>query len=291
MTMDQALAFAILGGTIVLFIHGRLPYDLIALLSLLAAVLTGVVPADRAFSGFSDDVVIIVAGALVVSASVARSGAVEAVLRPLLARMQTGPAVQVPLLAFVVMVLSAVTKNVGALAILMPAAIQLGRRTGTPVSVLLMPMAFAALLGGLVTLVGTSPNIIVSRLRQEIEGEPFSMFDFAPVGLCIAAAGLIVLAFGWRLLPGGQRAGTAKDATFTIEHYTTEARIPAESKLAGQTLAQLEALGEGAVRVGAVIRDRDERLPLKPGLALAAGDRVLLEGARGCAGDNRQMAF
>jgi len=278
MTMDQALAFAILGGTIVLFIHGRLPYDLIALLSLLAAVLTGVVPADRAFSGFSDDVVIIVAGALVVSASVARSGAVEAVLRPLLARMQTGPAVQVPLLAFVVMVLSAVTKNVGALAILMPAAIQLGRRTGTPVSVLLMPMAFAALLGGLVTLVGTSPNIIVSRLRQEIEGEPFSMFDFAPVGLCIAAAGLIVLAFGWRLLPGGQRAGTAKDATFTIEQYTTEARIPAESKLAGQTLAQLEALGEGAVRVGAVIRDRDERLPLKPGLALAAGDRVLLEG-------------
>lgn len=132
MTMDQALAFAILGGTIVLFIHGRLPYDLIALLSLLAAVLIGVVPADRAFSGFSDDVVIIVAGALVVSASVARSGAVEAVLRPLLARMQTGPAVQVPLLAFVVMVLSAVTKNVGALAILMPAAIQLGRRTEPP---------------------------------------------------------------------------------------------------------------------------------------------------------------
>ncbi|MBU8539619.1 SLC13 family permease [Falsiroseomonas tokyonensis] len=278
MTPDQAIAFVILGGTIALFIHGRLPYDLVALLSLFAAVMTGVVPAEKAFSGFSDDVVIIVAGALLVSAAVARSGAVEAAMRPLLPWMQGGPAVQVPILAAVVMVLSAVTKNVGALAIMMPVAFQLAKRTGTPASALLMPMAFAALLGGLVTLVGTSPNIIVSRLRQEITGTPFGMFDFAPVGLCIALAGLVVLALGWRLLPRGQKGGGSKDAAFTIDQYTTEARLPKDSPHAGKTVAALEALGEGAVRIAVIIRAEAHRLAPVPGRVLQAEDRLLLEG-------------
>ena len=278
MTPDQAAAFAILGGAIALFIHGRLPYDLVALLALLAAVAVGVVPVDRAFSGFSDDVVVIVAAALLVSAAVSRSGAVEAAMRPLLPHLRGGPAIQVPVLAAVALVLSAVTKNVGALAILMPVAFQLARRTGTSPSALLMPMAFASLIGGLVTLVGTSPNIIVSRLREEMQGEPFAMFDFAPVGLMIAAAGLVVLALGWRLLPGGQRPSTGKDAAFTIEHYTTEARLPAEGAPIGRTIAELEALGEGEVKVTALIRNRTQRLPVEPGYQLAAEDRLLLEG-------------
>jgi di/tricarboxylate transporter len=275
-TLDQAIAFAILGCTIAAFIHGRLPYDLVALLSLFAAVISGVVPAEKAFSGFSDDVVIIVAGALLVSGAVARSGAVEAAMRPLLPHLRRGPAVQVPILAAVVMVLSAVTKNVGALAILMPVAFQLARRTGTSPSALLMPMAFAALLGGLVTLVGTSPNIIVSRLREEMQGEPFGLLDFAPVGGCIALAGLVVLGLGWRLLPGGQRGG-GKDAAFTLSHYTTEARLPAEGSPVGQTVAELAALGEGEVRVTALIRDGERRMP-RDATLLQAGDRVLLEG-------------
>jgi di/tricarboxylate transporter len=164
-TPDQATAFGILGATILLFVWGRLPYDLVALLALLAAVLAGVVPAERAFAGFGDDVVVIVAAALLVSAAVSRSGVVEAAMRPLLPHLGRA-AVQVPVLAGAVMALSAVTKNVGALAIFIPVAFQLARRTGTPPSALLMPMAFASLLGGLVTLVGTSPNIIVSRVRS-----------------------------------------------------------------------------------------------------------------------------
>lgn len=277
MTPDQAIAFAILGGTILLFIHGRLPYDLVALLSLGAAVGFGVVPAEKAFSGFSDDVVVIVAAALLVSAAVSRSGAVEAAMRPLLPHLQRGVGTQVTVLAAVVMVLSAVTKNVGALAILMPVAFQLARRTGTPPSALLMPMAFAALLGGLVTLVGTSPNIIVSRLREEMQGEPFGMFDFAPVGGCIAIAGLVVLALGWRLLPGG-RSGGSKDAAFTIDHYTTEARLPAGGDMVGQTVAALEKLGEGDVRVSALIRQNRQRLAARPDTVLEAEDRLLLQG-------------
>ena len=277
MTLDQALAFGILGVTILLFLWGRLPYDLVALLSLLAGLVTGVVPIKDAFNGFSDDIVIIVGSALLVSAAIGRSGVVEAALRPVLPHLPRA-SVQVPVLAGIVMVLSAVTKNVGALAIMMPAAMQVARRTGTSPSCLLMPMAFASLVGGLVTLVGTSPNIIVSRVRGEMTGEPFGMFDFAPVGLCIAAASLAVLAIAYRLLPGGRKGQAGMEAAFSIAHYTTEAEIPEESELAGQKVSELIALAEGEVTITGVIRDRVRRHHPAPDLVLQAGDAVMLEG-------------
>src|ERR1700761_2242193 len=200
MRPDQALAFAILGGAVVLFASGRLRYDIVALGALLVAVLTHVVPADKAFSGFTSDVVVIIASALVVSTAIARSGAVELVLRPLLGTLKTART-QVPVLAGVTGLLSMATKNVGALAIVMPAALQLARKTGSSPSSLLMPMSFMSLLGGLVTLVGTSTNIIVSHVRQETIGKPFQMFDFAPVGLVLTAIALVFVSFAWRLLP------------------------------------------------------------------------------------------
>nr|WP_245624458.1 SLC13 family permease [Belnapia moabensis] len=165
MTLDQALAFDILGVTVGLFAWGRLPYDLVAMLALLAGLATGIVPAEATFTSFSDDIVIIVASALLVSAAVARSGAVECLMRPLLPHL-TSVRTQVPALVAAVMAASVVTKNIGALAIFMPVALQLARRTGSSPSSLLMPMAFASLLGGLMTLIGTSPNIMVSRVRE-----------------------------------------------------------------------------------------------------------------------------
>src|SRR3712207_3069893 len=122
---------------------------------------------------------------------------------------------------------------------LMPAAFQIARRSNTSPSCLLMPMAFGSLLGGIVTLVGTSPNIIVSRVRAEMTGEPFGMFDFTPVGLGIAVAGVAFLAFGYRLIPGGRRAAASLDEALDIKDYVTEARVPAESELVGQTVADL----------------------------------------------------
>ncbi|MDT8262146.1 SLC13 family permease, partial [Roseomonas sp. DSM 102946] len=251
MTLDQALAFGLLAATIGLFLWGRLPYDLVALGALLAGVVLGVVPAASAFSGFSDDVVVIVGAALVISHAVARSGAVETLMRPLTPYLR-GTAVQVPVLVGVTMLLSMVTKNVGALAILMPVALQLARRTGTPASALLMPMSFASLLGGIVTLVGTSPNIIVARVRQELTGQPFGLFDYTPVGLGIALVGFVFLSLGWRLLPTGRRGTPSLEAAFNIENYTAEARLPAGSPLAGKTVAALEALGDGEARVAVV---------------------------------------
>jgi di/tricarboxylate transporter len=276
MTLDQGLAFGILGVTVGLFLWGRIAYDLVAMMALLAGVLVGIIPVDRAFSGFADDVVVIVAAALLVSAAVARSGAVETLMRPVLPYLTT-TARQVPALAGAVMVASVFTKNIGALAIFMPVALQLTRRTGTSPSALLMPMAFASLIGGLITLTGTSPNIIVARVRAEVTGQPFGMFDFTPVGLGIALAGIVFLAVGWRLLPRGRR-GTAAGAELAIEDYVAEARVPEGSVSTGRSIAELEGLGEGRISVATVIRERFRRFLPTPGWQIQAGDVLLLEG-------------
>ena len=224
MTLAQGLAFAIVGGAVVFFAWGRFRYDAVALIALLAGVAVGVVPVKRAFSGFTSDVVVIIACALVISAAIARSGVIEQWLQPLLSRLKT-PATQVPALAGATGLLSMTTKNVGALAILMPVAIRLARATGTSRSSLLMPMSFMSLLGGLVTLVGTSTNIIVSQVREDTLGKPFQMFDFAPVGLILTALGLVFVSFGWRLLPR-DRQGVAAMGEAVTAPYATEAKLP-----------------------------------------------------------------
>lgn len=277
MTLPQAFAFAILLGMMALFIWGRLRYDLVALLALSASIVTGIVPYKEAFSGFSDDIIIIIASALLLSAAVARSGVVETVLRFVGPHLTTTSR-QVVALSGAVAVISAFVKNIGALAMLMPVAFQVARRTGTSPSSLLMPMAFGSLIGGIVTLVGTSPNVIVSRVREEIVGEPFRMFDFTPVGAGIAIAGLIFLGFGWRLLPQGRKGAASLDAAFNIAGYTVEALLPADSPYIGKTVGELEALGEGDVTVGTIIRERFRRYTPTVRWTLQENDTLLLHG-------------
>jgi di/tricarboxylate transporter len=277
MTQPQIFVFVILAATMGLFVWGRLRYDVVALLSLLASVAVGVVPYDKAFSGFSDDIVVIVASALLVSAAVERSGLIDTLVRPLAPRL-THTGAQVTLLAGTVATLSAFVKNIGALAMLMPLAFQLARRNKTPVGYLLMPMAFAALLGGTITLIGTSPNIVVSRVRQELVGTPFSMFDFAPVGLCLTLVGVIFLAFGWRLLPAHRKGAASIDEAFNLEGYTTEVTIPEDSSVAGKTVAELAKLSEDEVEVLVVLRARDSLHQPPPGTKLRAGYGLILQG-------------
>jgi di/tricarboxylate transporter len=277
MTLQQATAFGILAAMMGLFAWGRLRYDLVAVLALLASVLSGIVPYDKAFSGFSDDIIFIVASALIISAAVARSGIVERAIRPISPYL-TGVGIQVMALAGTVTVLSAFLKNIGALAMMMPVAFQIARRNGTSPSMLLMPMSFGALLGGIVTLVGTSPNIIVSRVRQELTGEPFGMFDFTPVGLGIAALGLAFLTFGWRLLPQHRKGAASMDAAFNLEGYTTEVMVPDDSPLVGKTVADLRALAEDEVEVLMILRKRSRRYGPPASATLRPDDTLLLEG-------------
>jgi di/tricarboxylate transporter len=256
MTLPQLLSFAIIAATMALFVWGRLRYDLVALISLLAAIATGIVPPDKAFAGFSDDIVIIVACALLVSAAVGRSGVIEDALARI-APYLTTRTIQVAVLVGTVTALSAFVKNIGALAMLMPVAFSLARKTnGTP-SIYLMPMAFGSLLGGIVT--------------------PFGMFDFTPVGIGLAVAGVVFLSLAWRLLPRDRKAASGMDAAFTREGYTTEASVPEKSPVVGKTVGEIEAMAEG-VEVFMLVRGRSRRLTPSDGTKVQASDILLIEG-------------
>lgn len=276
MTYAQGLSFALLLGAIAMFVWGRFRYDLVALVVLVIAMATGDVPVKQAFTGFTSDVVIIVGSALVVSAAIARSGVIEWAVGPWLERLRTAR-VQVPVLAGTTALLSMLTKNVGALAILMPVALRMSRKTGTSPSSLLMPMAFMSLLGGLVTLVGTSTNIIVSQIRQQELGRPFALFDFAPVGLVLTGLGLLTVSVAWRLLPAKRQGAAGLDAASAQTRYATEARITTELAQSGVTIAGLR-LSDDGVTLRRLIGPDGAARPALPDAALQADSCLVLEG-------------
>jgi len=278
LTFQQGLSFAVLAGVMALFIWGRWRYDLVAVAGLLAGVLVGVVPVESAFTGFSNDIVIIVGSALVVSAAVARSGVVERAVQAISPHVTQFRSQLVVLIAAVAL-MSAFVKNIGALAIMMPIAFQMARKSGTSISCYLMPMAFASLLGGLMTLVGTSPNVIVSGIREELTGQPFSMFDYTPVGAALALAGVAFLAFGYRLLPTGQKPAVAMGEALDVQAYVTEARVPEGSAAIGKTIASLGGSAGDEVTVASLLRDGRRDLNAHSNTELREGDIVMLEGA------------
>jgi len=276
LTAPQALSFAIIGGAILAFAWGRFRYDLIALVALFVGVLTHDVPIKAAFTGFTSDVVVIIACALIVSAAIQQSGVIEWVLRPLLGRLKSTQ-MQVPVLAGATAVLSTLTKNVGALAILMPVALRVTRNSESSPSSLLMPMSFMSLLGGLVTLVGTSTNIIVSQVREETFGNPFQMYDFAPVGLVLTLLGLIFVSFGWRLLPRDRKGQAGLNEATAEAAYSTEARVPDQLPDNIKTVADLD-LGKDNVHVRALVSQQGERHTILPDATLTPGMSLVLEG-------------
>lgn len=206
---EYLLVFATLLAAQALFVAGRPRYDLTAMLALLALTLVGVVPPAEAFQGFGHPAVVTVAAVLVASRGLQNAGVVDFVAKGLV-RAGPGVTAQVLALCTLVALASAFMNNVGALALLLPVALRVARKTGTQTSALLMPLAFASLLGGLVTLIGTPPNIIIASVRAQHSGTPFRMFDFAPVGGAVALAGILFTALvGWRLLPRRNGRATA----------------------------------------------------------------------------------
>ncbi|MDI7860428.1 SLC13 family permease [Rhizobiaceae bacterium n13] len=276
MTTQQALAFGVIALMMAVFIWDRFRYDVVACCALILAVALGVVPFDRAFSGFSDDIVIIVGSALVVSAGVARSGIVDTAIKRFFPTL-TSIHGQLALLLIVVAVLSAFIKNIGALAILIPVAFQFARKSGVSPSIYLMPMSFAALLGGLMTQIGTSPNIVVSRLRQDITGESFSMFDFTPVGATLSLVGIAFLIVFYWLVPERKNENPELHEALEVKTYFSEASVSEDSPAAGKELNELLGLGDGDVVATAILRGSARMAPF-PDVVLLAGDTLLLEG-------------
>ena len=279
MDTSQIALFVILGLALVLFAWGRIRYDVVAVLALLAAVLVGIVPAETAFSGFGHPAVITVAAILILSGAVRDSGLVEPIgriIRPLILR----PHLHVLAITGFAAACSAFMNNVGALALILPIALQSAHLAKRPPSQMLMPLSFGTLLGGLTTLIGTPPNIIIASARMAETGTAFAMFDFAPVGIGIAIVGvLFVSLIGWRFLPTREAGSVTEDARnlFHIEDYITEVRLQPESPFVGRRLIDLEALGEGDVAVVALVRRKDRMLAPSGYLRLQAEDILILE--------------
>lgn len=276
MTFEQGLSFAIVLGAMAMFVWGRFRYDTIAVGALVLSLVTGVVKPDKAFSGFSSDVVVIIASALVISAAIARSGVVEPVVRPLLEKLKT-PRTQVPVLAGATALFSMLYKNVGALATLMPIAVRMGRGEKSTPTQLLMPMSFMSLLGGLVTLVGTSTNIIASQVREQTTGHPFNLFDFAPVGLTLTALGFLFVSFGWRLLPKDREPQVELGEINAETAYATEVRVPDDWPEKLKRIRDLE-LKEAGIKLLKVAGPRGGVKSARLDTRLTPGMSLLLEG-------------
>ena len=272
----STLVFIVLGLTLAAFIWGRFRYDLVALAALLGSVMLGLVTAEGAFAGFGHPAVITVAAVLVLSRGFERSGVVDVISNQVL-KVGENLLLQLLVLVGTVTLLSGIMNNVGALALLLPVAMRLAREHNTSPSLLLMPLAFGSLLGGLTTLIGTPPNIIISSYRREVTGEAFSMFSFSPVGIAVALAGLaFIVLIGWRLTP--KRSGQAStEEMFDTANYLVELKVAEGSKAKGLTLQQLRDELDETIPVLAVVRDDDRRAGYNFHGALEEGDILLLE--------------
>ena len=274
-SFDQGVLFAVIAAAMALFVWGRWRFDVVAVLALLSAVYLGVVAPREAFAGFGHPAVITVAAVLVIGRALEIAGVVDHLVR-LLAPARGSVVRQIAAAGTLASFLSAFMNNVGALALMLPVTLRNAYRAGLPPSLVLIPLSFATLLGGLVTLIGTPPNIIIASVREEAVGVPFGMFDFSPVGLAVAAAGLVYLTtLGWRLIPRHRQGEADARDLFRIEAYITEARVPADSPLAGETVRRVEQICENEATVMAIYRGR-RRILAPPGVEQIREDDILI---------------
>ncbi len=278
--MEILIFYLVLSISLVLFISGWIRYDLVAILALLTLVVARVVPAEEAFDGFANPAVVTVVAVLVISKALEVAGITDLMGR-IASIAGSNQTLQVGFFCGTVAILSAFINNVGALALMMPVAIETARRESRSPSFLLMPMAFSSLLGGMTTLIGTPPNLLVSQYRESKGEPPFAMFDFAPVGLPIMLVGLLFLTLiGWRLIP--RRTGATSADLFEISNYVAEVSIDAESAALSKTLREILQDADDVTLVGFrrngdrySLSDRDIKLEVDDILILRADPRSL----------------
>jgi len=265
LTPDQIILFTLLFFVFIFLIWGRWRYDLVAFVALLAALLTGIVPTDKAFSGFGH-----------------HSGAIELLARHVVSGSRK-LASHIGIMSTLAAVLSALMNNVAALALLMPVDIQAAAKAKRSPALSLMPLSFASILGGMITLIGTPPNIVIAEFRRDALGEPYKMFDFAPVGIACAAVGVAYVALiGWRLLPSARKESDSGKELFDLADYVAELSVKEGSPVIGKRIRELDALAEKSdVEIIGLIR-KGRRLP---GLARIAqievGDILVIEAPPG----------
>ncbi len=275
MTNPQILIFAVLAAMMGLFLWGRFRHDIVALAALLACVILGLVRSEVAFAGFGHPAVITVACVLVLSQGLRNTGAVDWLARSILPRA-AGRITTLLALIGLGAALSGFMNNVGAMALLMPIAVQLSDRLDLTPGQILMPLAFGTILGGMTTLVGTPPNLIVSGFREEAGLGPFAMFDFAPVGIAVATLGVLFVALiGWRLVPARK---SAAGASFDTGTYLTEVRVPDKGKAIDLTVRGFEAeIEDSGAQIVGLVRNEVHMTAPHGARKIHAGDILVLQ--------------
>jgi len=278
MTTDQIILFSLFAGVFAMLLWGKWRYDLVAFSALLIALVLGLIPTKLAFSGFGHPATVIVALVLVISRGLLNSGAIDLITKRLI---NTGRAVSghIAVMAATGAILSAFMNNVAAMALLMPVDIQAAAKAGRPVRATLMPLSFATILGGMVTLIGTPPNIIIASFRERAMGEPFAMFDFAPVGLTVAFVGILYVAtIGWRLMPKSDNDTVGQGGHINLEGFIAELVLPEKSRSIGKMVRDLYAAAdEDDITILGVVRGGTRLGGFGARTVLRAGDMLVVE--------------
>jgi len=277
---DQNILFVLLFFVFVFFIWGRWRYDLVAFSALLVAVVAGVVPVGDAFSGFGHPAVVVIALVLMVSRGLSNSGAIEFLSRYLLDGSRKLGA-HIGVMAGFAAALSAVMNNVAALALLMPLDMQAASKAKRSPALTLMPLSFASILGGMITLIGTPPNIVIAEYRGSVMGEPYHMFDFAPVGLAVAIVGVAYVAIiGWRLIPVARGKRNMAKELFELGSYVAEVKVPEESAAVGQRVRDLDEITrEHEVEIIGLVRRGQRQAGMARRVEIRKNDVLVLKAA------------
>lgn len=278
MSADQITLFTLFAGVFVFLLWGRWRYDLIAFVALILALVIGVVPTSEAFSGFGHPATVIVALVLIVSRGLVNSGAIDMITRKITA-MELKLSNHIIAMSGLGAVFSAFMNNVAALALLMPVDLQAAKKAERSPRITLMPLAFATILGGMITLIGTPPNIIIAAYREQALGEAFGMFDFAPVGLSCAVVGIAFVAFfGWRLIPGGAKDKSPGGELRDLEGYLAELYVPEGSSAVGKMVRDLDTeADENDVSVIGLVRNHKRLAGYARNVEIRAGDILVVE--------------
>ncbi|AVX03138.1 SLC13 family permease [Maritalea myrionectae] len=280
MTLDQIILFSLFFLVFVGLLWGKWRYDLVAFTALIAGLIAGVVPTEIAFEGFGHPATIIVALVLVVSRGLTNSGAVDLITRSVIDHSRS-IGMHITIMGGIGGILSAFMNNVAALALLMPVDIQAAQKAGRTPGQTLMPLSFATILGGLMTLIGTPPNIIIGSFRESALGEPFGMFDFAPVGIIVATIGIIfVSTIGWRLIPEQKKAKNSPQDLMELEGYVADLVVAEGSSAIGQQVKDLDSIAEENDCIILGLSRRGKRLAGRArNEEIREGDSLIIEAA------------
>jgi di/tricarboxylate transporter len=277
-TFDQGLVFSIITITLLLLGFQIWRYDLVALIGMLLLVLFRTISVEEAFSGFGHPAVVTIAAVLVISRGLQHTGVTE-IIAKWTNKIGDRLAPQLIMLCGLVVISSAFMNNIAALAIFIPVAVRIARRSNRSPSLYLLPMAFSSHFGGLITLIGTPTNLIVSSLRMDYGGERFGMFAFAPVGIAIAVIGVTFISLaGWRLIPKNRGSISSNEKTLPLPDYIAEIIVPDNSELSDTRLHNIKEVTDSDIWVTTIIRDENKKFSPSSSDKIYAGDVLLVRG-------------